>query len=214
VARAAEQRTDRRAQIARALYDCISKQGYANTSLRDIAARAGMSPSHVGYYFDDQAAILEYYVLGLCERIVGSFPDLREPDPQRLIDAVASFCFGEGQLNSDFLGVVQEISGLAVHDPRLHEIKASHAEAWRRYLEEFFERVSPVSGMKPREAAWLAHALIVGFDTNSLFDRTLPREAAHALFRDTLRALTGTESGAAPRSTKRTHSARRAKGRR
>jgi AcrR family transcriptional regulator len=209
-----EQRTDRRAQIARALYDCISKQGYANTTLRDIAARAGMTPSHVAYYFDDQAAILEYYVLGLCERIVGNFPDLGEPDPGRLIDAIASFCFGEGQLGSDFLGVVQEISGLAVHDRRLHEIKASHAEAWRRYLGEFFERVPPAGGMSAREAAWLVHALIVGLDTNSLFDRTLAREAAHALFRDTLRALTGTGSDVAPRSRRRAHGARRAKGRR
>ena len=191
MARAAEQRIDRRASIARALYDCISKQGYANTTLRDIAERAGMTPSHVGYYFDDQASILEYYAIGLCERIEGTFPDLSEPDPARLIESIATFCFGEGQLNSDFLGVVQEISGLAVHDRELHEIKARHAAAWCRYLESFFERVAPASGVSAREAAWLMHALLVGLDTNSLFDHSLSREAAHALFRGALRALAG-----------------------
>lgn len=193
VARAEQERTDRRTLIAKALYQCISKQGYANTSLKDIADRAGMSPSHVGYYFDDRAAILEYYALGLCEQIVGGFPDLGEPDTSKLTDAIASFCFGEGQLNTAFLGVIQELSGLAVHDPRLREIKAEHATAWRKYLEAFFERAKPANGLAPRKAAWLVHAILVGFDTNTLFDRSLSREAAHELFRGTLRALVGLE---------------------
>jgi AcrR family transcriptional regulator len=191
MARAAEPRTDRRAKIAKALYACMSKRGYANTSLKDIAEAAGMTPSHVGYYFDDQAAILEYYATDLCERIISSFPDLDEADPARLVDTIARFCFGEGQLNTDFLGVIQELSGLAVHDARLYEIKREHASAWRSYLEQFFELVEPRNGLTPREAAWLAHAMLVGFDTNSLFDRGLSRETAHELFRRELRALAG-----------------------
>jgi AcrR family transcriptional regulator len=193
VARTAQERTHRRTLIAKALYHCISKQGYANTSLKDIADRAGMSPSHVGYYFEDRAAILEYYALGLCEQIVGGFPDLVEPDTSTLADAIASYCFGEGQLNTAFLGVLQELSGLAVHDPRLREIKAEHATAWRKYLEAFFERAKPANELTPRKAAWLMHAILVGFDTNTLFDSSLGRESAHELFRGTLRALAGLE---------------------
>jgi len=191
VARAAEPRADRRAKIAKALYACMSKRGYANTSLKDIAEAAGMTPSHVGYYFDDQAAILEYYAADLCERIVASFPDLDESDPGRLADAIARFCFGEGQLNTAFLGVIQELSGLAVHDARLYEIKREHASAWRAYLEQFFALAKPRNGRIPREAAWLAHAMLVGLDTNTLFDRGLSRETAHELFRRELRTLAG-----------------------
>lgn len=191
MARAAEQRADRRAEIAKALYACMSNRGYANTRLKDIADAAGMTPSHVGYYFDDQAAILEYYTTELCERIVGSFPDLDDADPARLADRIAAFCFGESQLNTAFLGVIQELSGLAVHDARLHQIKREHATAWRAYLEEFFERVRPRDGLSPREAAWLAHAMLVGLDTNTLFDRGLSRETAHELFRRELRTLAG-----------------------
>ncbi len=191
MARAAEPRSDRRAEIARALYACMSKRGYANTSLKDIADAAGMTPSHVGYYFDDQSAILEYYAVGLCERIVGSFPDLGEPDANRLVDSVVDFCFGDGQLNTAFLGVIQEISGLAVHDAELNEIKTEHATAWRRYLEALFQRLGTDLAQTPREAAWLAHALLVGLDTNTLFDRSLSRESARELFRGALRALAG-----------------------
>jgi len=134
------ERAGRRSAIAEALYQCISKKGYANTSLKDIADRAGMSSSHVGYYFDDRSAILEYFASSLCEQIVGGFPDLDEPDASKLADAIATYCFGDGQLNAAFLGVIQELSGLAVHDPRLREIKTEHATAWRKYLEAFFER--------------------------------------------------------------------------
>ena len=70
MARAAEPKIDRRAVIARALYDCICSQGYASTTLTDIADRAKMSPSHVGYYFDNKAAILEYYSVELCEQML------------------------------------------------------------------------------------------------------------------------------------------------
>ena len=150
-----------------------------------------MSASHVSYYFDNKAAILEYYSVGLCEQMLAELPDLAEPDTERMADAIASFCFGRGQLNTAFLGVIQEISGLAVHDQELRKIKTAHATAWRKYFETFFGRVEPTNGLAPREAAMLAHAMLVGLDTNTLFDRGLSREHAHRLFRRTLRSLAG-----------------------
>lgn len=202
MARAAEPKIDRRAAIAKALYDCISKQGYASTSLTDVADQAKMSPSHVGYYFDNKAAILEYYSVGLCERILDGLPDLEEGDAERLADGIASFCFGGGQLNTAFLGVIQEISGLAVHDARLLKIKSDHATAWRQYFEAFFERTAPSHGLTPGEAARLAHAMLVGLDTNTLFDRGLSRETAQELFHRALRALAGLDVAAIPRANR------------
>jgi len=193
VARSASERADRRSVIAKALYQCISKQGYANTTLKDIADCAGMSPSHVGYYFDDRAAILECVALSLYEQIVEGFPDLGEPDLSKLADAIAIYCFGDGELNTTFLGVLQEISGLAVHDPRLREIITEYVTAWREYLEAFFERAKPTGGLTPHKAAWLAHAMLVGFEASTCFDPSSCRESAHELFRKTLSVLAGLE---------------------
>ena len=191
VAKAAPPRTDRRTLIAKALYDCIAEKGYANTTLADIAERAGMSPSHVGYYFDNKAAILEYYAGWLYEKVGDRLPSLRESDPEALVDRLASFRFGEGQMSTRFLGVIQEFSGLAVHDDRFHEIKSAHVTDWQKYFERFFERVSPGAGLTPREAGALAHAVAVGLDTNTLFDPDLSREEARLLFRRALRMLAG-----------------------
>ena len=183
--------TDRRAVIAKALYACVTKQGYANTSLTDIAGEAKMSPSHISYYFENKRAILEHYSLGLCEQILDGLPDLSEPDSERLSDTLANFCFGEGQLNTALLSMIQEISGLAAHDSRIRRIKTYHATAWRKYLEAFFAQVGTAPGMRPGDAARLAHAVLVGLNTNTLFDRGMNRRTAHRLFRQTLRDLAG-----------------------
>lgn len=195
MARASATRTDRRHAISRALYSCITEQGYANTTLTDIAARAEMTPSHVGYYFDDKAAILVHYARDLCERIVAGFPSL---DPERssgrLIDEVVAFCFGAGQPNTEFLGVVQELSGLAVHDEALREIKSQHTQHWQRFLQTLFDTITPVAGLDARDASRISHALLAGLDTNTVFDPTLTRATAQQLFRDTLRTLAGLDA--------------------
>ncbi|MDJ0865933.1 MAG: TetR/AcrR family transcriptional regulator [Myxococcota bacterium] len=188
--RAAASRPDRRREIARALYACMRQQGYARTTLKDIAARAGMSPSHVGYYFENQAAILEYYGERVCEQNLGALPDLDAGDFEALLERIAAFCFEAGQTSPGLLRVIQELTGLAVHDPRLRAIKSRHTVAWRGYLEELFRR-APRLRLPAREAALQAHALLVGLNTNAVFDDALDRARAHALFHRELRALAG-----------------------
>jgi AcrR family transcriptional regulator len=47
-----EQNKERRGKILQALHRCISKRGFSRSSLTDIAIEAGMSPSHIRYYFE------------------------------------------------------------------------------------------------------------------------------------------------------------------
>lgn len=198
--RAAPQRDDRRGRISRALYYCIGERGYANTTLKDIADRAGMSPSHVGYYFDNKAAILEYYAAAICHQNLAALPDPKEPNLETRIDALADFCLGSGQMNTALLGVIQELTGLAVHEERLHDIKAHHARAWREHLEIFFDDVPVRAGLSRADLARLAHAILVGLNTNTLFDPGVGREQAHEIFRQALFELTGVRKRAGRRA--------------
>ena len=191
-----------------ALYSCMRRQGYAGTTLRDIAKRAGMTPSHVAYYFENQAAILEYYAESICEQNLRALPDLEEEDVERLLDQIAAFCFEETRTSPGLLGVIQELTGLAVHDERLHEIKARHTRGWRSYLEAVFARAC-ADRMSPREAALQAHALLVGLNTNAVFDDVLDRATAHSLFRCELRDLAGLEPASRSRSRSPRAAARR-----
>jgi len=200
LARAAQSRADRAEEITRALYECIRDRGYAATTLKDVAERAGMSPSHVGYYFENKAAILDDYTTGLCAQVLRSLPAAGEADLGRLLGAVANYFLGKGQVSTALLGVVQEISGLAVHDDRLKEVKTSHSTAIRRYFERVFGHPAARPGLSAREAAWRAHAMLVGLDSNTLFDRGLSRAKASEIFHETLCALAGLER---PREGKR-----------
>ena len=49
---------DRRARVLEAAMYAITEQGLDAVSMRDIAARAGMSPGHILYYFESKDALL------------------------------------------------------------------------------------------------------------------------------------------------------------
>src|ERR1700736_2948373 len=49
---------DRRAQIIDAAAEVIGRQGYAHTSLKDIAVAAGVTPALIYHYFDSKEALL------------------------------------------------------------------------------------------------------------------------------------------------------------
>lgn len=70
-ARAAEPRAaiDRRAQILEAARSVLSRQGYAETSMKDIAAEAGVAPGLLHYYFESKEEILFQVVEGLSHEI-------------------------------------------------------------------------------------------------------------------------------------------------
>jgi AcrR family transcriptional regulator len=50
--------TDRRQQVLEAALAAVTERGVPDTRMSDIAARAGMSPGHVLYYFRSKAHIL------------------------------------------------------------------------------------------------------------------------------------------------------------
>jgi len=191
MAKAAPIKPDRRDRISRALYQCISKKGFANTSLKDIAEKAEMSSSHLRYYFDNKHAILAYYAEGICLQNREGLPALKTQSPSHLIEALAAFCLGPGQMNIELSGVIQEIAGLAVHDQRLQTIKSQHSSDWHDYLCAFFKTVQTRPGLNSETAAWQLHATIVGLNTNLVYDGSLNQQQAHQLLVNTIYFLSG-----------------------
>ena len=77
---------NRRKLIFRSLHDCIIKKGYSKTTLADIAESAGMSPSHLLYYFKGKDAILEDYFQKVALQIIARLDKFREHPPEEQID--------------------------------------------------------------------------------------------------------------------------------
>lgn len=60
--RKAAKREAKKTEIAISTLDALKQLGYANTTLRDIAAQSGMSLGSLTYYFTDKAELITYCV--------------------------------------------------------------------------------------------------------------------------------------------------------
>lgn len=158
--------SDRRHRIAAGLDWCIRKQGYAEATLTDVATAAGMSPSHVLYYFDGKPAVLEYHFRHLCESLLEQVRGLAEQSPPEQIEGLTRLFFGD----SDAVGVYLEIFGVAVHSERIRSIKTDWDREMRSFFARLFAATPRAEGLPPEAAADLAFALLMGLRTNAYFD--------------------------------------------
>lgn len=187
---------DRRDRIARGLDRCIRKQGYAASTLSEIAAAAGMSPSHVHYYFDGKAAILAYHFENLCENLLEAVRPLANEAPRAQIDSVTELFFGDPRTSPEAVGVYLEIFGVAVHSDRVRATKTRWDREMRRYFTQLFAMTPRTGALSAEAAADLAFALLMGLRTNAYFDDTRDLASARELFHTELLRLAGFAPGA------------------
>lgn len=188
---------ERRQSIIRALNRCIRKRGFSQSSLTDIAVEAGMSPSHIRYYFDGKPAILEALLDQTCRQILENIHAIDASDPWEWFDEFATFFLGNPWITPSRLSVVMEIFGVSVHDDTLRRIKADYDEEIRRVLRVFFERVGCAEGLTPKDAAEIAQALEAGIKFNAVVQDTFDPERARRIFVSGIRRLTGARAESA-----------------
>lgn len=181
---------NRREVILEALHDCIIEKGYSKTTLRDVARAAGMTASHLLYYFSGKDAILEHYFNLVAQRIIKRIDMFRNDDPQNQVDQLADLFFaGKGITNSE-TGFMLECFGVAVHDKQLHSEKAALDRFCKNYLEELFIKASGIqTGV--RDKAEITYALLIGLRTAAYFDDRLELKEARRLFHSGLLDLAG-----------------------
>ena len=190
----------RRGGILAALYDLICERGYARTSLSDLAAAAGMSPSHLLYYFESKEAVLEELFEVCAQRMLRGVLSLPADDPATQCDALAGYFFADEVMTRRDVGFMLELFGLATHDPRLRRIKANFDGQMRAYLTALFRRTPRLAGVSAADAAEIALATVVGLLTGAYFDETLEPARGRALFHAVLSHLAGFDAAAPPRS--------------
>lgn len=182
--------SERRGQIAAALDASIRQQGYAATTLTSIAAAAGMSPSHIHYYFEGKAAVLEHHFREICAGLLADVLPLADKPPLERIDATVAYFFENPKFSRESSGVYFEIFGVAVHNDAVREIKKSLDRALRDFFVELFSDAD----LPPRaseNAAETATGLLVGLSTNAYFDDDRSRSQAGEVFRNELLRLAG-----------------------
>lgn len=181
----------RRARILTALHDCIIAQGYSKTTLRDVAKTAGMSASHLLYYFSGKDAILETYFKSVADLLLERIEGFRKQPPEKQVDLLADLFFAGKGLTRSEIGFMLECFGVAVHDRRLRQMKTNLDRQCKAYLKDLFESLNGNSTRSTEDAAEIAYAILIGLRTAGYFDKQLELPQTRRLFHDSILRLAG-----------------------
>jgi AcrR family transcriptional regulator len=181
----------RRRRIFKSLHDCILRKGYTRTTLADVAEGAGMSASHLLYYFKGKEAILEQYFESVSIRFLERIESFSHEPPERQITLLADFWFrGETSTRKE-IGFMLECFGAAVNDEALRVTKADFDARCKTHLMAIF-RGAPRSFLgSEKDSAELAYSVMIGLRSAVYFDDDIDLADAHRLFRETLTRMCG-----------------------
>ena len=181
----------RRRLIFRSLHDCILEKGYVKTTLADVAEGAGMSASHLLYYFKGKEAILEQYFANVSVQFLERLDRFSQQEPREQIQSLADFWFkGEASTRKE-IGFMLECFGAAVNDDVLRVTKAEFDMRCKAYLADIFDNAPSVFMDDAKDAAELSYALMIGLRSAVYFDQDIDLEDAHRLFLSSMLSMCG-----------------------
>lgn len=176
----------RRRRIFQALHDCVIEKGYTRITLADIAEGAGMSASHLLYYFPSKEHILEQYFENVSEKFLSRISEPGTPDARERIERLADLWFrGEASTRSE-IGFMLECFGAAVHNDVLRVTKAEFDHRCKTLLCEIFAAAPGCYLRDQDDAAEVAYSMMIGLRSAVYFDNDMDLTSAHRIFRDTL----------------------------
>jgi AcrR family transcriptional regulator len=180
----------RRQLILAAFHECIIEQGYAKTTLRDVAKGAGMSASHLLYYFPGKSAILEQFFENVSQTIVERLESFAPDAPDRQLELLSELFFAGKSITRSEIGFMLECFGVAVHDKQLRNHKKKLDRYCKNYLRDLFLQ-TPGGRESAEDAAEIGYSLLIGLRTAAYFDPQLKLSRAQRLFHDELTDLAG-----------------------
>lgn len=166
----------RREQLLVATYSVFAKQGFAETSLADIAAAADFSKAMVIYYFKSKENLLvaafEWITSGILERLESCCRGQHVAEP--MLRAQLEQLFISTRRNRRFYHVYLDFLAQSVHNGRLGSVTGRFYDgcisALAQTIATGIEQGVFRPGMDPREASSVCGAMMDGLQMQWLFD--------------------------------------------
>ncbi len=181
----------RRRIIFKALHDCIISKGYVKTTLADIAKDAGMTASHLLYYFNGKEDVLEQYFANVSVRFLGRIESFSQFPLQERISALADFWFRGETSTRQEIGFMLECFGAAVNDDVLKVTKADFDSRCKAHLTDLFLAAPAPLLEDSKDSAEIAYSTMIGLRSAVYFDDDISLERAHRLFVQVMHRLCG-----------------------
>jgi len=159
--------TDTRERILQAAFDVLSREGYENTSIKQIAEQAGVAQGLVHYYFKSKQGLVMAVLQFVCQKL--------ELDVQGEAGALAAFEDTKHKIHEDrgSNALYVQLIGIALHDPEVGAGMRDFIREQRGHVEDIARQVFAEREMDPTPARGIAGAVwgaVLGIIIQSLVE--------------------------------------------
>ncbi len=167
-------------QILGAAMRVLARQGYAHSSLMDIAREAGMSKGALHYHFPSKDSLMGAVLARACDavrhRTVEAW-NRRADDPLQALRASLRELWEARAHMSDEGRVVADLLAQSLHDEKLRPKLADYYRLAARQVEEHIEQQAAAHGLAPRIPAGLLARILIGLLDGLAMQRLVDEEA-------------------------------------
>lgn len=169
---------ERKDQIVRATVDCITKHGYHNFSMQDVARTAGVSKGIIHYYFLNKDDLM----MSVLDRVAGDIESILVADMESITDPVQklrifmSVSFDIVRSTKEYYQVNMDFWTQINQKKEVRQVISRHYAKFRdscaRVIEEGV-RAGVYKKVNPHYYASIVIATIDGISLQWLFDETV-----------------------------------------
>ncbi|QIO05906.1 transcriptional regulator BetI [Acinetobacter shaoyimingii] len=154
----------RRQQLIEATLSAVNELGFAETSIQQIAQRAGVSTGIISHYFKGKNGLIEATMRYLLQQLAQSLTDKQAEvgnDPEQRLMAIVQANFAASQTNQAAMKVWLAFWANSLHQPELHRLQQINHHRLHSNIK--FEFLKVFDAKRAEKAAQGLAALIDGF---------------------------------------------------
>lgn len=141
----------RRQQILSAAFACFSREGFHQTTMKDICNEAGLSPGAVYRYFDSKEEIIETSC-GECQQPLALIQSAKEQGGTlEVLDQLTDFAFGmfDAPDTQAAVRVNVQLWGEALRNPRVRQAIAANINSLKEALTKIIRNAQKQGEVNP-----------------------------------------------------------------
>ena len=116
----------------------LLRKNVTNGSLNDLAKAAGMSVSHLLYYFPNKEAIQQQLAATIIQQMNSEMNACRFAPPEKRIQLLADYNFGGRSIPPAYRSMVLEQMALTTHNTKSRAQSKKTASGMQAYLRDLF----------------------------------------------------------------------------